>query len=134
MSDTETADDGFDPDDYEDPEPRLPKGYLALDVYNICKQFSAGELTMEEGKYVTPYYVSKIIMEDNDGRSKKPSTGAISAVFRRWEEWGFAVFRKTPFAFTDFTEKGKELGLDGINRERAEINKMERARHARPKD
>lgn len=103
-------DEGFDPDDYDDPEPRLPRGYLSLDTDLVCQQFSKGEITLEEGKYMTPYTVGTILVDETDGARKRPSSGAIAGVFSRWEDAGYAEFRREPFAFLDFTAKGKEAG------------------------
>ena len=132
MTLTVTEPEGFDPDDYEDPPARLPRGYLALVVYNICVQYAARELTLDEGKFLTPYIVKKIIMDEQPGKLRPPSTGAIAAVFDRWREWDFATFRKNPYAFVAFTDKGKRLGLDGITKERADLKKAA-AQQARKK-
>lgn len=113
--------DTFNPEDFTDPERRLPKGYLGLDVFNICKRYLAGEFKMSEGYYLTPHYVAKFIMADNPGSTKKVSTGAIAAIFDRWEEWNFALIRQNPIAFEDFTAHGREVGLIGIIEERKKI-------------
>lgn len=110
------SEDDFNPDDYDDPEPRRPKGYLALDVYNVCKEWLAGEYTLPEGKYMTPYIVSKLIKQSHE-IDKAPSSGAVDAVFKRWMKTNFATFREVPFAFTGFSEEGTALGLDKFMRE-----------------
>lgn len=96
--------------EYEDPEPRLPRGYLALDADLICKAFDNGEITLSEGKYMTPYMVGTLLIEETDGARKRPSSGAISAVFKRWEKAGYAEFRQNPYAFTKLTMQGKLMG------------------------
>jgi len=127
MSDSQV--DEFNPDDFQDPDPRLPRGYLTLDIYNVCIQFDKGELTLDEGRYMTSYVMQKILIEDNPGRPKPPSTGAIAANFHRWDAWGFAEFRRNPFAFVKFTDKGKELGLEGMLAERSNLKKEDQAWH-----
>lgn len=110
--DDEGFDPEFDPDEQVKPD-RKERGFLSGDVYIVCKEFVAGEFTLEEGKFLTPWVVATIIMEQ-DGLDKRPASGAIAAAFHRWEEWGFATFRVEPFAFVDFTEEGRELGLQGF--------------------
>lgn len=101
---------GFDPDDYEDPEPRRGRGFLATDVNIVCKNFVRGEFTLKEGQFLTPYFVGRILKEQDD-LDKRPSSGAITKVFHSWEDMGYAIFRSNPFAFLNFTPEGKDLGL-----------------------
>lgn len=113
MSDLPIDDDAFDPDMYDDPEPRRGRGFLATDVNITLKEWLAGEFSLQEGKFMTPYIVARIIKE-KDGLEKMPSSGAITRIFHTWEDWGYAEFRQTPFAFIDFTPEGKELGLQAF--------------------
>lgn len=112
----------FNPDDYDDPEPRRGRGFLATDVNIVCKNFVSGEFTLAEGKFLTPYVVARIIKEQDD-LEKQPSSGAISRVFHQWEEWGYATFRTNPFAFVDFTEEGKAKGLQRMTEEAKAITR-----------
>lgn len=54
----------------------------------------------------TPAWVAEKINAENP-----PSTGAISAVFDRWAEYGFASTEKKPTRFTGYTEAGVKKGL-----------------------
>lgn len=108
--------DNFDPDDYDDPEPRRPRGYLALDVNNVLREFIASGSTLPEGEFLTPWKVARMIKEDHQ-IDKAPSSGAVDAVFKRWDKIGYASFRQVPFAFLDFTSRGQELGFEGFMRE-----------------
>lgn len=103
-------DEGFDPDEEPEDPVRRGRGFLATDVYIVCRDFVAGEFTLEEGKFMSPYIIARILKEKDD-LDKAPSSGAVAAVLHRWEDWGFAVCRQEPFAFTDFTTEGRELGL-----------------------
>lgn len=114
--------DDFDPDDYDDPEPRRGRGFLATDVNIVCKEFVAGEFDLAEGKFLTPYVVARIIKEQDD-LEKLPSSGAINRTFRQWEQWGYATFRSNPFAFLDFTPEGKERGLQSFITENKSVLK-----------
>lgn len=71
---------------------------------------------VERDVVCSPNYVSTEI-----GRRKgikAPSSGAVDAVFIRWEKLGFAVIEKKPTRFTGYTEDGVRLGLD-VMKERA---------------
>lgn len=114
---------GFDPDDYEDPPDRRPRGYLQNDVNNVCREYVAGEFTLAEGVFLTPYVVGTIIIENNNNEIKRPSPGAIAAIFKRWQDWGYATFRIEPFAFVDFTDKARALGLQGFLNDRKKIRR-----------
>lgn len=107
----------FDPDDYEDPEPRLPRGYLALDVDNICKDFAAGRITLPEGKYMTAWQIGTELIKETDGERKRPSPGAIDAVLKKWEKAGYAKVRHNPCAFVSFTDAGRLMGSWNIYQE-----------------
>lgn len=109
MTDIET--DEFDPEDYNDPEPRRPKGYLALDVNNVLREFLDSDSKLPEGQYLTPWIVSRMIKESHE-IDKKPSSGAVDAVFKRWKKIGYATFREVPFAFVAFTEEALALGFE----------------------
>lgn len=102
--------DDFDPDDYDDPEPRRGRGFLATDVSIICKAYVNGEYTLKEGKFMSPYMVAKLLKE-RDGLEKQPSSGAIHKIFHHWEDIGYATFRQTPYAFVDFTPEGRDMTL-----------------------
>lgn len=54
----------------------------------------------------TPAWVSEMIDAENP-----PSTGAITAVFDRWTEMGFATSERKPTRFTGYTPEGVQKGL-----------------------
>jgi hypothetical protein len=108
-------------------EGRKPRGWLAADVKRICDDFLSGKLKLGEGEGLTPHRVAKLVQTRN-GSEEPPSTGAVSAVFKRWQEYGFAKFSKKPFGFTEYTAKGKEVGLDGMIAARSEKRKADRAK------
>jgi len=77
----------------------------------------------------TPQYLS-----DEIGRTqgiKPPSVGAISAVFERWNQMGFANVHKKPTRFTGYTKQGIELGLDGCKDKIKRGKRMAQATSAR---
>lgn len=96
--------------EYLDPEPRLPRGYLETDVDIALREYAAGEHKLPEGKYLTPYRVGTILIADTDGERKRPSTGAISAVFDRMVDAGYIECRREPYAFTKFSDLGRLSG------------------------
>ena len=96
--------------EYEDPEPRLPRGYLALDVDIALREYVEGKHPIPEGKYLTPYRVGTILINDTDGAWKRPSTGAISAVFDKFSDAGYIECRREPHAFVGFTPLGRLSG------------------------
>lgn len=93
-----------------DPDPRLPRGYLELDVDHICREYIAGKHTLKEGKFLTPHMVGTLLIAETDGERKRPSSGAIAAVFERWLDLGYAEFRREPFAFIRYTNLGLVSG------------------------
>lgn len=101
-------DDGFDPDDIKI---RRARGLLAWDVDMICRQYVTGGVTLNEGKFLTAYYIAKLIKE-LDQLEEPPSIGAVSKVLERWHQNGYANCRQEPFAFTSYTDLGEELGLE----------------------
>lgn len=111
MTDIEEEDEAVDPD------PRLPRGYLELDVDLICKEYERGEHKLPEGKFLTPHMVGTLLIADANGERKRPSSGAIHAVFKRWETAGYAEFRQNPYAFTQRTMPGKLMGTWKVYRE-----------------
>lgn len=105
---------------------RRPRGWLANDVKVICDKFITGEIALEDGQALTPHRVARLVKE-HDGLDEAPSTGAVAAVFKRWGDFGFATFSDKPFAFLDYTEEGRSVGLQGMIQARSDARKNERA-------
>lgn len=57
----------------------------------------------------TPVWVAEMIDAENP-----PSTGAVNAVFVRWQDIGFATVEKKPTRFTGYTPEGIEHGLHAM--------------------
>lgn len=77
---------------------RRTRGSLESEVLAVCVNFAAG---VYEAEYCTPKMVAQEI-----GKTyavEPPSTGAINAVWDRWEKLGFAKQDKKPSRFTAFT-------------------------------
>lgn len=100
----------FDDDDIEEQPDRRPRGWLAADIKSVCDLYITGELKIKDDKPLTPYRCA-LAVKEVDGLDEAPSVGAVSAVFKRWDNMGFATFRTDPFAFVEYTEEGKQLGL-----------------------
>lgn len=82
---------------------RRAKGTLESDVLVICIEF-AGDVY--EWEYCTP----KLIAEEIGKRYavEPPSTGAINAIWDRWEKLGFATQDKKPSRFVKFNLQGNQ--------------------------
>jgi hypothetical protein len=107
-------------------EGRRPKGWLNDDVKRVCDAVLTGEIEMEGNKPLTPYRCAELIKK-MDSLDTAPSIGAVAAVFKRWEQYGYATFQKKPYAFVDYTDKARAIGLQGIKAERAAERKNARA-------
>lgn len=103
-----------------------PRGWLSDAVKAVCDDFVSGKIELPEGKTLTPHYVSQLVAE-REKLDKAPSTGAVSAVFKRWDEYGFILTHNKPFAFKDYSAKGKKEGLHGILDKRKEQRSKDRA-------
>ena len=110
----------------EEKAPRRPKGWLANDVRIVCDKLVRGEISLPDGTKPTPHHVARLVQK-LDSLEKAPSTGAVNAVFQRWEEYGYATFSSEPRAFVDFTDEGRTVGLSGLLAGRAEQRKAARA-------
>ena len=120
---------GDQPDEPSD-DSRRPRGWLAADVKNVCDLYITGGLKIKDDKPLTPHRCA-LAVKELDGLDKPPSTGAVSAVFKRWKELGFATFSDEPYAFVDYTEEGRTLGLkrmqDMQRKQRADAKASRRA-------
>ena len=116
---------------------RRPRGWLEHDVKQITDKFVTGEIVLEgkpakdgeeaksETLYLTPHRVARLV-KDLDGLEEAPSTGAVAAVFARWEKLGFALFRLKPYAFLDYTDEAKDKGLTAMKEAASDSKKAAR--------
>lgn len=74
---------------------RRARGQLEYEVLAVCRRWLADEFD-----WVACY--PKFIVEVID-KNEPPSTGAVAAVFARWEKMGFAEYQHKPIAFLKFT-------------------------------
>jgi hypothetical protein len=102
---------------------RRSRGYLNSDCQRILKEYVTGEIVVNSLVKMTPSGLRLLIQEvDSLEKEDLPSAGAIGAVFDRWEKVGFATFEVDPRCFIDFTDRGKSLGFDELNRRWKEKN------------
>lgn len=79
------------------------RGQLEAEVQRVCNRAMLGEFD----ENCTAKFVAEQIDPDNP-----PSTGAIGAVFKRWESYGYAVINKHPVYFKRLTIEGMRDGLE----------------------
>ena len=104
-----------------------PRGWLELDVKSITDRFVTGEITLPEGQHMTPHRVAQLV-KDLESLDEPPSSGAVAAVFKRWDELGFAQIGTKPVAFIDYTDEGRSVGLSALKEQRqASIKKIRAA-------
>lgn len=89
---------------------RRPRGYLEADVKRITDRFVTGQLVLPEGAHLTPHHIG-LAIKTEDSLEKAPSTGAVNAVLKRWEEIGYALVSTAPYAFTGYTQAAVDEGL-----------------------
>ncbi len=86
------------------PSGRAARGQLEEQVLEVCTEW-----IIDRSEVCTPAFVAWDIARFN--KVEEPSTGAISAVFARWEKYGFAVIESKPARFDCFTDEGRAKGL-----------------------
>jgi len=74
---------------------RRARGQLEYEVLAICRRWL-------EDEFDWPACYPKFMAEMID-KADPPSTGAITAVFQRWERMDFAEYQHKPIAFLKFT-------------------------------
>ena len=79
------------------------RGQLEAQVQQVCNRAMMGEFD----EHCTARFVAEQIDPDNP-----PSTGAIGAIFKRWEACGYAVINKHPVYFKRLTIEGMRDGLE----------------------
>lgn len=103
-----------------------PRGWLEEAVKRLTDAYVTGDFKMENEKHkLTPHRVARIV-RDREGLDFIPSTGAVSAVFLRWQDMEFATFEQDPFAFVDYTDLAREKGLAGIKLTNSNAKRAER--------
>lgn len=102
---------------------RRPRGWLEFDLKQVTDLFVTGQITTS-GEWMTPHRLAKLIQETGS-LAEPPSTGACANVLRRWGEMGFATINDHPLAFVDYTEEGKQYGLEEM-KERWNSSKRKR--------
>lgn len=110
---------------------RAPRTDLEPDVKAITDAFVTEEITVEGD--LTPHKVAKLVGERRaaaGGDGKAPSSGAVSAVFERWEKYNFAVIQAKPYAFLDYTDEGRTHGLSAMKAKHREALKAAKAANA----
>jgi hypothetical protein len=90
------------------PTGRRAKGQLEYDVLTVCDEYSRD---VYEWEYCTPKLVAERIAVMNQ-EPELPSTGAINAVWDRWEKLGFAKQDKKPSRFVSFVVDGQPATLE----------------------
>lgn len=101
---------------------------LEPDVKYFTDQLVTQELVLAEGKHLTPHALSVLIGEKRGGgKENRPSSGAVQATLKRWEEIGFATMYQKPFAFGDYTDAGRDDGLAAVKAAYSERAKAARA-------
>lgn len=96
---------------------RRARGMLEADIKRVCDAYITGQYKVPDDKPLTPYRAAQAL-KDIDGLDPDtvPSSGAVDAVFDRWAEIGFAEFTHKPFAFADYTEDARTVGLAELHR------------------
>lgn len=89
------------------PTGRRAKGQLEYDVLKVCQEWTREVYDWPD---CTPKLVAERIGRVN--ATEPPSTGAINAVWDRWERLGFAEQAKKPSRFVKFTGAGTVTELD----------------------
>lgn len=106
---------------------RRSRGLLEADVKGITDRFVSGDLTLPEGvASLTPHFIG-LALKQQDVLEKAPSTGAVTAILKRWEEVGFIVVSQKPYAFVDYTHAARVDGLAALKAASAAVKKEFRA-------
>lgn len=88
------------------PTGRRARGELEFDVLFVCDEFMRD---VYEWEHCLPKLVAERIAIMN--QTEPPSTGAINAVWDRWEKMGFAKQEKRPSRFVGFIVDGSHRTL-----------------------
>lgn len=104
-------------------EPRRPRGWLMSDMEAVLRQWEAGEVDPEllpigpKGA-VLPMTAHRacdlLVAVEQLDPSSRPSSGAVTNIFKKWEKARYAMFGKSPYSFEGFTQEGADLGFDAM--------------------
>ena len=108
------------------------RGELETEVKGVTDKFLAGKIKMPEDKQLTPHYIA-LAIEQMYGYDEPPSTGAVSAVLKRWSQYNYAEFGEEPFHFIGLTAEGQTEGLDNLRTSFKEARKEERRKEREAK-
>lgn len=100
------------------------RGALEVAIIGVTDAFVAGDLTLGEGEFLTPHRIARAVQE-KEGR--KVSAGAVAARLQVWLEIGFAQLNQKPFAFSDYTQDARDVGLSGLKDRAREARKAAKA-------
>ena len=114
---------GHQPRAERTPTGRKRKGGLEMEVLHVCTEFVE---EVYEWELCTPKLVAEAIGTQN--AEEPPSTGAVQAVWNRWEVLGFAEQAKKPARFVRFTHSSHAAG--DLERLKSDVKKASRKRKA----
>lgn len=111
------------------PTGRRHRGQLEYEVLTICERWCADDTQGPE--LCTPKWVAETIAEEL--KIPTPSTGAVQAVWDRWEKLGIATQAKKPARFTGWTGDfdGTATSLDRIKARKKRELKSAKSAQAR---
>lgn len=87
------------------PTGRAARGELEQMVDRVCRDWAVDQ---EDFPCRVTYVADQI--ERREG-IKRPSEGAINAVFERWQKIGYAIIERKPNRFVSYTDAAREHGL-----------------------
>lgn len=109
-----------------DASARRGRGELEGLVQDVTDAFEDGKVELPDGKTLTPQRIATIIGEKKG--EDKPSSGAVAAILKRWDEAGYALTHPKPYAFKSVSARGKKQGLEDLKEKLKEKKKAERAK------
>lgn len=86
---------------------------LEADLRRVLDAYVQGQLTLADNTLPTPHTLASEIAKLR-GDGKQVSSGAVSAALIRWEEIGFAKLGQKPMVFLDYTDDGRNQGLNAM--------------------
>lgn len=110
-----------------DASARRSRGGLEALVKDITDAYEKDESSanLPEGKTLTPHRIAQMIGEMKG--EDTPSSGAVAAILKRWEEYGYALTHDKPYAFRRTSAAGQKQGLDALKEKHRDKLKAERA-------